>query len=122
MALNREVWIDQVKEGFYPDDSFLQKATDYSQFVDHNRLHIASAGIDPKVLDDWEFMESLYDLQADPKGNALQIIPFLRRLLGDSYDKVKNGLRGADGRIDGETMGTFLTELFEEMGKAFPNS
>lgn len=24
-------------------------------------------GIDPKVLDDWEFMESLYDLQADPK-------------------------------------------------------
>ena len=122
MALNREVWIDQVKEGFYPDDRFLQKATDYSQFVDHNRLHIASAGIDPKVLDDWEFMESLYDLQADPKGNALQIIPFLRRLLGDSYDKVKNGLRGADGRIDGETMGTFLTELFEEMGKAFPNS
>ena len=76
----------------------------------------------PKVLDDWEFMESLYDLQADPKGNALQIIPFLRRLLGDSYDKVKNGLRGADGRIDGETMGAFLTELFEEMGKAFPNS
>lgn len=50
MALNREVWIDQVKEGFYPDDSFLQKVTDYSQFVDHNRLHIASAGIDPKVL------------------------------------------------------------------------
>ena len=50
MALNREVWIDQVKEGFYPDDSFLQKATDYSQFVDHNGLHIASAGIDPKVL------------------------------------------------------------------------
>lgn len=79
-------------------------------------------GIDPKVLDDWEFMESLYDLQADPKGNALQIIPFLRRLLGDSYGKVKNGLRGADGRIDGETMGTFLIELFEEMGKAFPNS
>lgn len=79
-------------------------------------------GIDPKVLDDWEFMESLYDLQADPKGNALQIVPFLRRLLGASYDKVKNGLRGADGRIDGETMGTFLTELFEEMGKTFPNS
>lgn len=50
MALNREVWLDQVKEGFYPDDSFLNKATDYSQFVDNNRLHIASAGIDPKVL------------------------------------------------------------------------
>lgn len=81
-----------------------------------------SLTIDPKVLDDWEFVESLYDLQADPKGNALQIIPFLRRLLGDSYGKVKNELRGADGRIDGETMGAFLNELFEEMSKAFPNS
>lgn len=74
------------------------------------------------MLDDWEFVESLYDLQADPKGNALQIIPFLRRLLGDSYGKAKNELRGADGRIDGETMGAFLNELFEEMSKAFPNS
>lgn len=50
MALNKEVWIDQIKEGFYPDDSFLGKAVDYSEFVDNNRLHIASAGIDPKVL------------------------------------------------------------------------
>ncbi len=50
MALNREVWVDQVKEGFYPDDNFLKKVSDYSQFVDNNRLHIASAGIDPKVL------------------------------------------------------------------------
>lgn len=81
-----------------------------------------SLTIDPKVLDDWEFVESLYDLQADPEGNALQIIPFLRRLLGDSYGKAKNELRGADGRIDGETMGAFLNELFEEMSKAFPNS
>ena len=37
-------------EGFYPDDSFLQKAKDFSEFVDHDRLHIPSAGIDPKVL------------------------------------------------------------------------
>ena len=50
MALEREIWIGQIKEGFYPDDSFLTKVTDYSQFVDHDKLHIASAGIDPKVL------------------------------------------------------------------------
>ena len=49
MALNREVWIDQVKEGFYPDDSFLQKVTDYSQFVDHNRLHIAGRVVETKA-------------------------------------------------------------------------
>ena len=50
MALNKEIWISQVMEGFYPDDSFLQKAKDFSEFVDHDRLHIANAGIDPKVL------------------------------------------------------------------------
>lgn len=50
MALNRQVWIKQILENFYPDGSFLRKAIDYSEFVDNNRLHIASAGIDPKVL------------------------------------------------------------------------
>ncbi len=50
MALNKEVWIKQILENFYPDDSFLRKTVNYSEFVENNRLHIASAGIDPKVL------------------------------------------------------------------------
>jgi hypothetical protein len=50
MALNKQVWLKQILEGFYPDDSFLTKAVNYSEFVDNNRLHIASAGIDPTVL------------------------------------------------------------------------
>lgn len=50
MALNKEVWIQQILEGFYPNDSFLTKPVDYSQFVDNHKLHIASAGIDPEVL------------------------------------------------------------------------
>ncbi len=50
MALNKQVWIQQILEGFYPDDSFLKKVTDYSSLVDNNKLHFASAGIDPNVL------------------------------------------------------------------------
>lgn len=50
MALNKEVWLSQIQEGFYPNDNFLQKLTDYSSFVENNKIHIASAGIDPKVL------------------------------------------------------------------------
>lgn len=50
MALNKEIWISQILSGFYPDDSFLQKVVNYSEFVDNNRLHIASSGLDPKVL------------------------------------------------------------------------
>lgn len=50
MALNKEVWIKQILEGFYPEDSFLSKVIDYTEFVNNNKIHIASAGIDPNVL------------------------------------------------------------------------
>lgn len=50
MALNKQVWISQIKEGFYPERSFLKKVEDYSDSVDNDMLHFPSAGIDPKVL------------------------------------------------------------------------
>ena len=52
MALNKEIWINQILSGFYLDDSFLQKVVNYSEFVENDRLHIPAAGIDPKVLID----------------------------------------------------------------------
>lgn len=50
MSLNKQVWVSQIKNGFYPDRSFLEKVLDYSSFVENDSLHFASAGIDPKVL------------------------------------------------------------------------
>ncbi len=50
MAINKEVWINQIKENFYPDDSFLQKAVNYDEFVDNDRLHVPISGLDPEVL------------------------------------------------------------------------
>ena len=50
MALNKEVWINQIKEKFYPEDSFLKAVTDLSEFVDNDKIHMPSAGIDPQVL------------------------------------------------------------------------
>lgn len=50
MSLNKQVWLSQIKNGFYPDRSFLEKVLDYSSFVENDSLHFASAGIDPKVL------------------------------------------------------------------------
>lgn len=50
MALNKQIWTKQILEGFYPDGSFLKKVLDYSEFVENDILHIASAGIDPQVL------------------------------------------------------------------------
>lgn len=52
MSLHKEIWIDHIQEGFYNDSSFLKSVTDMSHAVEYNRLHIASAGMDPKVLID----------------------------------------------------------------------
>lgn len=50
MALNKEVWVNQLKENFYPDSSFLKYVLDFSSEVDNNKIHMGEAGIDPKVL------------------------------------------------------------------------
>ena len=100
MALNKEVWIGQIKEGFYPDDSFLRKATDFSEFVDNNRLHIASAGIDPKVL----INNTTYPITVtgrDDEDNEIRLDKFetentiVRRpdVLEYSYDKLESVIR-----------------------------
>lgn len=50
MALNKQIWIAQILENFYPSDNFLTPVSDFSAFVDNDVIHFASAGIDPKVL------------------------------------------------------------------------
>lgn len=50
MALNKQVWLNQIKEGFYPDRNFLSKVLDFSGQVDNDIIHFPSAGIDPTVL------------------------------------------------------------------------
>jgi len=50
MALEKQIWIDQIKENFYPDSSFLRYARDYSALVEYNAINMAEAGVDPDVL------------------------------------------------------------------------
>ena len=50
MSLNKEIWVNQIQENFYPETSFLTRVKDFSEHVNANKLHIPSAGIDPKVL------------------------------------------------------------------------
>ncbi len=49
-GLQKEVWIADIKEKFYPDGSFLNEATDMSAFVDNDKINLAEAGVDPAVL------------------------------------------------------------------------
>lgn len=49
-GLNKEIWIAEIMEKFYPDRSFLTEPKDMSSFVDYNTINLADAGADPEVL------------------------------------------------------------------------
>lgn len=50
VGVNKEIWIPEIMEGFYPDNSFLSKSRDLSAFVENDVINIAEAGVDPTVL------------------------------------------------------------------------
>lgn len=52
MAITKEIWIEMIKEGLIPDNSFLSASTDMSEFVEYGKINLAEAGIDPAVLVD----------------------------------------------------------------------
>jgi hypothetical protein len=48
--LEKEIWVNQIQENFYPDSSFLKYGKDFSGLVEYNAINMAEAGVDPKVL------------------------------------------------------------------------
>ena len=52
-GLLKEVWIAGIKENPIPDTSFVMASTDKSEYVDNNILHLAEAGIEPGVHEDY---------------------------------------------------------------------
>jgi len=51
-GLNKEVWISQILEKFYPASSFLRYVKDMSVLVENDKINLAQAGVDPTVLVD----------------------------------------------------------------------
>jgi len=52
-GLQTEVWVAGIKENPVPDNSFVYASTDMSEYVEHNKLHLAEAGIKPAVFEDY---------------------------------------------------------------------
>ena len=50
VGLNKEIWISDIKEGFYPDTSFLSSAENWDMWVENDKINLAEAGADPDVL------------------------------------------------------------------------
>ncbi len=52
MAIAKQIWVDQIMEGFYPADSFMTQSRDLSALVEYNKINLAEAGVTPNVLVD----------------------------------------------------------------------
>lgn len=53
VGLQTEVWIAGIKENPIPNNSFVYQSVDLSQYVEHNKLHLAEAGVEPTVHEDY---------------------------------------------------------------------
>lgn len=52
-GLQKEVWIAGIQENPIPDDSFVFASQDKSEYVENNKLHLAEAGIEPDVHENY---------------------------------------------------------------------
>lgn len=53
-GLNKEIWIPEIIEKFYADDSFVSYAKDLDAWVNNDKLNLQEAGVDPQVYIDNE--------------------------------------------------------------------
>ena len=49
-GLQKEVWIDVIKENFYSNYDWLNRVEDWSQYVENNTINFAAVGADPVVI------------------------------------------------------------------------
>lgn len=52
-GLQKEVWVAGIQENPIPNNSFVFASTDKSEYVENNKLHLAEAGIEPGVHEDY---------------------------------------------------------------------
>lgn len=52
-GLQKEIWVAGIQENPIPDNSFVFASTDKSEYVENNTLHLAEAGIEPEVHEDY---------------------------------------------------------------------
>lgn len=71
--------------------------------------------VDPTAVSgDWEVVEALAALE-EGKVSPAGMVRVTKAALGDAFDDVKEHLRGENGRIDAESMGGFVKEVFEAL-------
>ena len=49
MALNKEIWIADIVEGFFPANDFVTKSIDHSAYVNNRTVHVPNGGLPPEI-------------------------------------------------------------------------
>jgi len=49
-GVNKEIWIDKLKENFYSNYDWLSGVDDWSEFVEYNTINFTAVGADPVIL------------------------------------------------------------------------
>lgn len=53
MALQTQVWTSDIIENPFPDGSFIKQSKDLSEWVDHDKINLVEAGVEPAVYEDY---------------------------------------------------------------------
>lgn len=101
MSLQKQIWIDQIMNNFYPETSFLNYARDFTPFVDFDKINMAEAGVDPEVLINNTTYPILVQERIDtPVSLELDLYETVNTLVRQpdvvelSYDKLENVIYG----------------------------
>lgn len=73
-GLNKEIWLPEIIEKFYPETSFVSEARDFDMWTDNGYLNIQEAGIDPRVIVDNE----VYPIPVVARDDTAHKIPMKR--------------------------------------------
>ncbi len=49
-GVNKEIWLPEILENFFPDSAFLSNARNFDAFVENDKINLAEAGVSPDVL------------------------------------------------------------------------
>lgn len=99
MALNREIWIRDIVEAFVPDDSFLARSVNHSEYVNDKTVHVPQAGAEPNTTKNRNVFPATIKTRTDGELtydlDIYDVEPLRVRNLADvelSYDKRKSML------------------------------
>lgn len=109
MALNREIWIRDIVEGFVPDNSFLSKSVDHSEYVDNKTVHVPQAGAEPNTAKNRSVFPATIKTRSDGELSydldIYDVEPLRVRNLADvelSYDKRQSMLSQSKKKLQSD--------------------